>query len=132
MRIDMVDAETPEQVREWFLRATATLWPLAEGSLSLRSCPCMRENCSACQRGEGHASYVLYARVGKHRKSIYVPDDIAPQIATAIENGRRFNELLHEAGARYVQAVKHDRASMGSQKSTLKRRKKEKKRANVG
>jgi hypothetical protein len=102
----MANVETPEQVRAWFLNAMATLWPLAEGSLSLRSCPCIRKNCSACERGEGHASYVLYAGNGKNRKSIYVPKEIAPQIAIAIENGHRFQELIHEAGVRYARAVK--------------------------
>lgn len=116
----MTDFETSEQVRVWFLKAIATLWPLAEGSLSLRSCPCIRKNCSACERGEGHASYVLYARSGKHRQSIYVPNDIAPQIATAIENGHRFQELIHEAGVRYARAVKHERASEKDQRPTRK------------
>jgi len=115
--------ETPEQVRTWFLNAMAALWPLAEGSLSLRSCPCIRKSCSACERGEGHASYVLYAGSGNNRKSTYVPKEIAPQIATAIENGYRCQELIHEAGVRYVRAVKHRRASEKSQGSNLKGRK---------
>ena len=71
----MKKAETPEQVKQWFLDAIRGLWPLAEGSLSLRKSPCIRENCPACARGEGHPSYVLYGRRGGKRFSIYVPDE---------------------------------------------------------
>src|SRR5215467_7391297 len=61
----MKSIESPEDVRLWFLRHVSELWPLAIGSLSLRTGPCIRENCSACQRGEGHASYALYGRQKK-------------------------------------------------------------------
>jgi hypothetical protein len=105
----MKKAETPEDVKRWFLEATQNLWPLAEGSLSLRKSPCIRENCPACARGEGHPSYVLYARRGGRRFSIYVPDELAPEIQKAVENGRRLKDLIGEAGVRYAHAVKKQR-----------------------
>jgi hypothetical protein len=77
----------------------------------LRRCPCVRENCQACARGEGHPSYVLYARRGGRRVSIYVPEDVAPKIERALENGRRLQQLINEAGIRYVHAVKRQRAA---------------------
>jgi hypothetical protein len=43
--------------------------------------------------------------------SIYVPDDIAPMIERALENGRRLQQLINEAGVRYVDAVKRQRAA---------------------
>jgi hypothetical protein len=105
----MRSRETPEDVKRWFASAIARLWPVAEGSFSLRHCPCIRKNCPACARGEGHSSYVLYARKGKQRTSIYVPDELAPQLASAVRNGRRLQQLINEAGIRYTQALKRER-----------------------
>ena len=105
----MKKVETPEKVKQWFMKATQGLWPLAEGSLSLRKSPCIRENCAACARGEGHPSYVLYGRRGGKRFSIYVPDELAPDIQKAVENYRKLKDLINEAGVRYAHAVKAQR-----------------------
>ncbi len=107
----MTTEETPQDIERWFASAMAKLWPVAEGSLSLRRCPCVRKTCQACARGEGHPSYVLYALRGGKRVSIYVPDDVAPKIESALENGRRLQQLINEAGIRYVDAVKRQRAA---------------------
>jgi hypothetical protein len=42
--------------------------------------------------------------------SIYVPADVAPKIEEALENGRRLQQLINDAGVRYVEAVKRQRA----------------------
>ena len=105
----MKKVEKPEKVKQWFMEATQGLWPLAEGSLSLRKSPCIRENCAACARGEGHPSYVLYGRRGGKRFSIYVPEELAPDIQKAVENGRKLKDLINEAGVRYAHAVKAQR-----------------------
>ena len=55
-----------------------TLWPVADGSLSLRKSSCVRANCRVCAAGEGHRSYVLYGRGAKKRFSIYVPEQLVP------------------------------------------------------
>src|SRR5215813_615869 len=89
----MKSIESPEDVRRWFLRQISELWPLAIGSLSLRTGPCIRENCSACQRGKGHASYALYGRQKNRRFSVYV------------------QKLIGEAGLRYTAALKGQRAA---------------------
>ncbi|MEB2363144.1 MAG: hypothetical protein OZ929_17545 [Bryobacterales bacterium] len=68
----------------------------------------MRTNCSACAAGEGHRSYVLYGRTGKKRFSIYVPEELVPEVRTAMENGRRLKELISEASLRYTQALKEE------------------------
>jgi len=77
----------------------------------------MRENCAACARGQQHASYVLYARIKGRRRAIYVPEQLEPEIRRALKNGRALEQLLHEAGRRYTNAVKHQRAQ---QKESLK------------
>jgi hypothetical protein len=105
----MQTTETPAQVRHWFQGAVRQMWPIAEGSLSLRKSKCIRENCSACRSGIGHTSYVLSGRRGSRRFSIYVPDELAPDIQLAIENGRQLQEIMNEAGVRLVNALKKRR-----------------------
>ena len=46
---------------------------------------------------------------GSQRFSIYVPDDLAPAVQQAIENGRRLQELANQAGVRFVHALKEQR-----------------------
>ena len=106
--------ESPEDVRRWFLRQVSELWPLAVGSLSLRTGPCIRENCSACQRGEGHASYALYGRKKNRRFSVYVPQELVPLVQQAVDNGRKLQKLMGEAGLRYTAAVKGQRTARNS------------------
>src|SRR5262245_6373352 len=112
-------SESPEQVIRWFQAAVKNLSPAAAGSLSLRRSPCIRNNCPACASGQGHSSYVLYGRLEGKRFSIYVPDDLVPQINEAIANGRRLQELVSEAGVRYTQALK---ARRRKQLGTMRRR----------
>ena len=101
--------ETPEQVKKWFQAAVQKLAPAVTGSLSLRKSPCIRKNCPACASGEGHASYALYGRLKGKRFSIYVPNDLVPEVSAAIANGQRVQELLSEAGVRFTQALKESR-----------------------
>ncbi len=105
----MSKEETAEKVRIWFQTAIQKMWPVAEGSLSLRKSPCIRENCQACAKGEGHLSYVLYGREGRRRFSIYVPEELVPEVEKALANGRRLQQLMNEAGVRYVHALKRKR-----------------------
>jgi hypothetical protein len=102
----MKKKETPEDVRKWFEQHTAKLWPLALGCLSLRRGPCIQANCSACQSGEGHASYALYGKRAGKRFSLYVPDDLAKEVGKALGNGEQLRQLMVEAGYRYATALK--------------------------
>jgi hypothetical protein len=109
--VRMARMDKPEEVKQWFQDTIRGLWPIAMGSLSLRKSPCIREHCRACESGEGHSSYALYGRKGKQRFSIYVPDELAPDLERAIRNGRRLQELMMEAGRRYALALKNERRS---------------------
>jgi hypothetical protein len=106
----MKRSESPEDVRRWFLHQVSELWPLATGSLSLRTGPCIREHCSACEHGEGHASYALYGRQKNRRFSLYVPEELVPLVQQAVDNGRKLEALMREAGLRYTVALKAKRA----------------------
>lgn len=101
--------ETPESVRKWFLKEVERLWPLAGGSLSLRKNRCIRPNCSMCQSGEGHLAYALHTRLRGRQTSVYVPDELVEQVEGAVQNRKKLQELLVEAGRRYVKALKAQR-----------------------
>jgi len=100
---------SPTDVERWFRAQAAELWPAALGSLSFRRSPCVRDHCPACARGDQHPSYVRYCRISGRRVGIYIPDELAPAIRRALDNGRALQDLLYEAGRRYTNAVKHQR-----------------------
>src|SRR5216683_5789160 len=104
-------SESPSDVWRWFRNQAESLGPAVLGSLSLRRSPCVRENCPACLSGEQHASYVLYGRLKGRRFAVYVPEDLVPQIRRCLENGRAMQDLMYQAGARYIKALKRARAS---------------------
>jgi hypothetical protein len=91
--------------------SSAALWPAILGSLSLRRSPCIHANCPACLSGEQHPSHVLYGRHNGRRFAVYVPEDLVGEVRRAVENGRALQDLLVQAGPRYVKALKRARAS---------------------
>jgi hypothetical protein len=103
--------ESPTDVERWFRAQAAGLWPAALGSLSFRRSPCVRDRCDACARGDQHPSHVLYCRIKGRRVGIYIPDELVPQIQQSLDNGRALQELLYQAGRRYTNAIKHQRAA---------------------
>ena len=103
--------ESPADVARWLERRSAEKWPAILGSLSLRRSPCIRENCATCQSGEQHQSYVLYGRVKGRRVSIYIPEELVPEVQRALANGRAVQETLYEAAGRYVKALKRQRSA---------------------
>lgn len=103
--------EKADDVRLWLVESIRDLWPVADGSLSLRKSPCVRTNCAACAAGEGHRSHILYGRRGGKRFSIYVPEELVADIQLALENGRRLKDLISMAGERYAHALKNQRRS---------------------
>lgn len=105
----MGKTESPSDVVRWLESRSAEVWPAVLGSLSLRRSPCIRENCQLCLSGEQHRSYVLYGRLKGRRFSIYVPEELVPEVRRCLDNGRALQELLHEAAARYVKALKRER-----------------------
>ena len=106
----MDKGESPADVARWLERQTADVWPAILGSLSLRRSPCIRENCQACLSGEQHPSYVLYGRLKGRRFSVYVPEELVPEVRRCLDRGRALQDLLYEAAPRYIKALKRKRA----------------------
>ena len=111
---------SPADVISWMESEAASLWPALLGSLSYRRTRCLRPDCVACQSGEQHRSYVLYGRHKGRRFAVYVPDDLIDDVRRAADNGRALQDLLMEAGPRYVKALKSARKSEATQKSKRK------------
>src|ERR1700687_3168912 len=129
----MIRAKTESacDVIRWMASEAAALWPAILGSLSFRrsrcarrNCPprlsgaerpsrgrCGRRNCPACLSGAQHQSHVLYGRHNGRRFAVYVPEDLVGEVRRAVDNGRALQDLLVEAGPRYVKALKRARAS---------------------
>ena len=103
--------ESPADVIRWMQSEAVGLWPAILGSLSVRRSPCVHENCRVCLSGEQHPSHVLYGRHNGRRFAVYVPDDLVPEVRRAVENGRALQDLLVQAGPRYVKALKRARVS---------------------
>lgn len=103
--------ESAADVEQWFRDHAANLWPAALGSLSLRRSPCIREHCEACLKGEKHPSHVLYVRMKGRRFTIYIPDELVPDVQRSLDNGRELQELLYQTAMRYTKALKHERTA---------------------
>jgi hypothetical protein len=112
--------DTPADVISWLESEAASLWPALLGSLSYRRTRCMQPNCAACQSGEQHRNYVLYGRHKGRRFAVYVPDELIDEVRRAVDNGRALQDLLMQAGPRYVEALKRVRKSKPTQKSKPK------------
>jgi hypothetical protein len=111
----MSKTESPAEVRRWLEGRTADAFPAILGSLSLRRAPCIRPSCQACQSGEQHTSWVLYGRAKGRRFAIYVPEDLVPEVQRCLDRGRALQQVLFEAGPRYVKALKHERDKSASE-----------------
>jgi hypothetical protein len=108
--------ESPVDVIRWMQSEAAGLWPALLGSLSFRRSRCMQANCSACLSGEQHRSHVLYGRHDGRRFAVYVPEELVGEVRRAVENGRALQDLLVQAGPRYVKALKRARAGATKRK----------------
>lgn len=62
---------------------------------------------------EQHPSYVLYGRIKGGRVSIYVAEELVPEVQRALANGRAVQDMLYEAAGRYVKALKRQRSGQG-------------------
>jgi hypothetical protein len=113
-----------EDLRREFLAAVSKLWPVAGGSLSLRKSSCVRERCTACESGAGHPRYGLWGRSGTERFSLYIAEELVPELEQALVNGQALQQLVREMGVRYTQARRSERSEEQSKRQSSSRRKK--------
>jgi hypothetical protein len=52
---------------------------------------------------------ILYGRQQGRRFSLYVPEELVPQVQRWLDNGRALQELLYQAASRNLQALKLER-----------------------
>jgi hypothetical protein len=116
--------ESREELRQEFLAAVSKLWPVAGGSLSLRKSSCIRERCGACESGAGHPRYGLWGRSGGERFSLYVAEELVPELEQALLNGQALQQLVREMGVRYTQVRRSERSEQQSKRQSSSRRKK--------
>jgi len=83
--------ESPADVVRWLQSEAADLRPAILGSLSFRRSPC-----PACLSGEQHPSHVLYGQHNGRRFTVYVPEDLVPEVRRAVENGRALQDDLDD------------------------------------
>ena len=112
--------DSPADVISWMQGEAASRWPALLGSLSYRRTRCGQPNCPACLSGEQHRNYVVYGRHQGRRFAVYVPDDLVEDVRRAADNGRALQDLLVQAGPRYVKALKRARKSRSTQESKRK------------
>jgi len=113
---------SPADLISWMQSEAASLWPALLGSLSYRRTRCGQPNCAACLSGEQHRSYVLYGRHRGRRFAVYVPEDLVEEVRRAADNGRALQDLLVQAGPRYVKALKRARQTKQKNKGKSKAR----------
>jgi hypothetical protein len=87
-------------------KAMGKLWPLAKGSLSQVRKPCVRRNCRACASGEKHPVWLFSFRQSGRRRCMYVAEAVVPELQQAIENGRRVEALMADAGEALIRQLR--------------------------
>lgn len=97
-----------------FLKQVEALWPALKGSLAQVRKPCIRPTCPACASGKKHPAFLLSFTQNGRRRCRYVPAALVAQMQKAIENGRRLEELLYEAGPLMLQEYREQRAALPS------------------
>lgn len=90
-------ADNPLPISE-IRSAMKKLWPVAKGSLSLVRKPCIHRSCKLCASGEKHPVWLFSFRQAGRRRCMYVTEKMVPVLRQAIENGRRLEALMADAG----------------------------------
>jgi len=92
------------------------LWPALKGSLAKVYKPCIRKNCALCERGDKHPAWILTVSQKGRRRCFYVPEELVPIIQLAIQNGRKIEEWLGNAGPEIIKAFRHQRDNADNKK----------------
>lgn len=97
-----------EEVRKKWLEEIAKLWPVAKGSIREVKRVCSSKTCEKCRSGERHPGWLMtYYKDGK-QKSHYVPAKMQERVKLALENGRKLEALMVEAGIELIKSGKEN------------------------
>lgn len=105
--IERFDSET----RKHFHAQILSLWPALKGSLCEVRKPCIRPNCPACARGDKHRAFLWSCTEKGRRRCMYVPAQLVPWLQEGLENGRKLEALLTEAGPMLLRLYRQERAA---------------------
>jgi hypothetical protein len=53
-------------------------------------------------------------RLKGRRFTLYIPEDLVPEVRRCLDNGRALQELLFEAAPRYVKALKRQKSKLAA------------------
>lgn len=90
-------------------KAIETIGPAVKGSLVEVRKPCIRPDCPACKAGRKHRAFMFHYAQGGKRRCMYVPLAFVGALREALNNGRRIEQCLHEAGPRLIKAWRKKR-----------------------
>jgi hypothetical protein len=99
-------------------RQMKDLGPALKGSLAKVYKPCIRKKCALCERGDKHPAWILTVSQQGRRRCLYVPEELVPTIQRAIQNGRKLEEWLCNAGPEIIQAFRRKRDNAKKKKQT--------------
>lgn len=97
------------EVQKDFQRQLLSLWPALKGSLCQVRKPCIRPNCPACARGDKHPAFILTFTQKGRRRCMHVPAELVPLLREGLENGRKLEALLTEAGPLLLRRFREER-----------------------
>jgi len=106
MKTKTHQAEDP--TKKAFLAKTATLWPIAKGSLTQTRSPCTRKNCKACASGRKHPKLLFTFREEGKLRGMYVRAAHAERLRRAIANGRTLERMITAAGHELMLALRKE------------------------
>lgn len=99
------------ELRRCFYEQLHALWPALKGSVSEVRKPCIRPNCPACARGDKHPAFFFSFTDKGRRRCMYVPADLVPLLQEGLENGRKLEALMTQAGPTLVRLYREQRAA---------------------
>ena len=89
-------------LKKQFYQKVASLWPVMKGSLTKTYKPCIRANCTTCQQGDKHPSWIwTYADEGK-RHCLYVSASDVAFLRQGLKNGRLLERFLYRVAPAFL------------------------------
>ncbi len=98
-----------EALRRALVKEINTLWPIAKGSVTEVTKPCIRPGCPACQRGDKHRAVIFTFRQDGKQRCLYVPQELVSLLRQAVENGRQLEQRLATLGEALILAHRRTR-----------------------